>query len=60
MVLAAVSHLVAQYSPNRYLSWGLSLVAIYALRVWSGGYVCREERNLNNKTWILVVRTLTA
>ena len=56
MVLATATALIVEYiPPSKYSLYGASLTALYAVRHWAGGYTNREERDLNNKTFILVV-----
>lgn len=35
------------------------IAIVGVVRSWAGGYVCREDRVLHDKTFILVVRVLT-
>ena len=61
MVLAAATSLIVEYIPaSKYLVYGASISALYAVRYWAGGYRSRETRDLHNKTFILVVRALFA
>lgn len=36
--------------------WFSALSLVWGLRTWSRGYVCREEKELAGKTYILTVR----
>lgn len=57
MVLDAASHLVVnRLGSSNIVRAVVPLVSAYALSSWSAGYVCTEERNIHNKTYILVVR----
>lgn len=60
MVLAAATALIVDHIPSsRWLPYVSSATLVYAVRKWAGGYRSREDRDLHNKTFILVVRPLS-
>lgn len=55
MVLEAAVHTITSIGVARLLPWFAAAVGLYILRTWAKGFTCREERNLNNKTFVLIV-----
>lgn len=62
MVLDAAAHLVSRNlsTSNWLLKLLVPVAAAGVLRTYSAGFVCRDDRNLHDKTYILVVRALAA
>ena len=59
MVLdASASFIFSKIPSSQYVIYGLGAAAIVATRKWSAGYTSKEERDLHNKTFILIVRPL--
>ncbi|GAA5995250.1 putative oxidoreductase [Rhodotorula paludigena] len=58
MPLASLSHYLSLDSPTAGLytlaKWGSLAALVLAIRTWSRGFVCREERKLAGKTYLLV------
>lgn len=54
MVLETISHFLSRGFIS-YIPYIISITLLYSLRRYCAGYVCREERNLHNKTFILIV-----
>lgn len=56
MVLDVASHFVVnRLGSSRVVRALVPLASAFALRSWSSGYVCTEDRNIHNKTFVLVV-----
>lgn len=56
-MLGIVTHYVVALIPSsEYLLCASLLTAALLVRFWSAGFVSKEERNLNDKTFVLVVR----
>ncbi|GAA6049184.1 hypothetical protein JCM3770_003298 [Rhodotorula araucariae] len=57
MPLASLAHYLSRASPTEGLytvaKWGAVLVLVASLRAWSRGYVCKEDRELAGKTYII-------
>ncbi|BGP43039.1 hypothetical protein JCM10449v2_007054 [Rhodotorula kratochvilovae] len=57
MPLASFAHYLSSGSPTEGLytvaKWGALLAVVASLRAWSKGYVCKEERELAGKTYII-------
>lgn len=56
MVLDTLSHVLAPRVSTRSVTASiLGIATLSAINSWSKGYVCEEDRNVHNKTFILVV-----
>lgn len=58
-MLDAISYVFKERELLNYVPYLLGITLLYTLRLWSAGYTCQEERNLHNKTFILVVSGLS-
>lgn len=54
MVLETITHYL-DGDITYYLPYFIGIVVLFSIRKYSAGFISKAERNLNNKTFILVV-----